>query len=115
VNDRDKVRIVRVNRLGRKHWNGSLTEDAQGDESPSDEERAADKPIAQPTVVKTNMRASVHSKISASPPVKPMRCPGRAKKHLSQKPGGNLLIWRIAPSPTERTPKPSSCWKNIWS
>jgi len=67
MNDSDKVRIVRVNRLAESIGMEASLEDAQGgDESPSDEERAADQPIAQPTVVKTNTPASVHSKISTS-------------------------------------------------
>jgi len=67
MNDSDKVRIVRVNRLAESIGMEASLEDAQGgDESPSDEERAADQPISQPTVVKTNTPASVHSKISTS-------------------------------------------------
>jgi tetratricopeptide (TPR) repeat protein len=66
VNEADKERISRVNRLSESIGVEASLEDAGGEEDPLPEEDALSPQPAAPQPTKTNLVANVHSNISAS-------------------------------------------------
>jgi len=66
VNDSDKDRISRVNRLSESIGVEASLEDAGGEEDPLPEDDAPPPQAGAPQPTKTNVQANVHSNISAS-------------------------------------------------